>query len=515
MSLQIRRGLEVDRGAITFDEGEIFYVTDTQLVYIGDGVTAGGILVSNIGGFSSFNIATGSGTVDAITATFSPPLTLADKMLCAVVATGANTSTTPTFAPDGLTAHTITKYGGSALLAGDIPAALAVILLEYNLANTRWELLNPATPKVNPYYEQDTAADPSTPAANKGRFWSSVTNGIENPNFVGSNGIKRRLSRDLISTVRNTSGGNLVAGDVVYTTGATGTAPNVAKAKADSLTTMQAVGIVMETIANNAYGLIQRFGRNEFAFDTSAFSVNDVLYLSASTAGALTNVRPDHPNFNQQIGVVVVSGVGNGSIFITVNDPQGYELGTNQNAFSVGDGAAGIKEIDFVNANTGKLQWNPSAARTITLPDSDGTVALTGDDYFVLTCLSSTLSPADSTSYYFDLAAVATSVTDTNVDFNLGFAYTVVGMVMACGNNTIQGSAEDATAQIRNVTAATSSSVGTFKTNSTSAVSVTTTFTGLAIAVGASDSICIQVDTPAWAVNPVNLVMRAYVICKR
>lgn len=42
MSLKIRRGLEADRLSITPDEGEFIYCTDTLLVYIGDGVTAGG-----------------------------------------------------------------------------------------------------------------------------------------------------------------------------------------------------------------------------------------------------------------------------------------------------------------------------------------------------------------------------------------------------------------------------------------------------------------------------------------
>jgi hypothetical protein len=93
-------------------------------------------------------IADAGGTVDAITADYTPDIDLTDKRLCAFVAGGANTSTTPTFAPDGLTAHTIVKRGGTALAAGDIPGAGAVCLLEYNLANTRWELLNPAAGDV-------------------------------------------------------------------------------------------------------------------------------------------------------------------------------------------------------------------------------------------------------------------------------------------------------------------------------------------------------------------------------
>lgn len=84
------------------------------------------------------------GTVSAITASYSPAVTtLADGMLLAFRATGANTSTTPTFAPNGLTARTIVRFGGVALAANDIPRVNYECLVRYNLANTRWELLNP------------------------------------------------------------------------------------------------------------------------------------------------------------------------------------------------------------------------------------------------------------------------------------------------------------------------------------------------------------------------------------
>jgi hypothetical protein len=91
----------------------------------------------------------GGGTVDAITATFTPALTLTDKIRCYIVAAGANTITNPTFAPNSLTARTITRFGGQELVPGDIYGAGHVLLLEYNSANTRWELLNPAYPPVN------------------------------------------------------------------------------------------------------------------------------------------------------------------------------------------------------------------------------------------------------------------------------------------------------------------------------------------------------------------------------
>lgn len=90
------------------------------------------------------------GTADAITASYAIPLTaLIDGQLCFVRAGAANATTTPTFAPSGLTAHTITKLGGSALAAGDISAAGHELILRYKLASTRWELLNPAVTVSN------------------------------------------------------------------------------------------------------------------------------------------------------------------------------------------------------------------------------------------------------------------------------------------------------------------------------------------------------------------------------
>jgi hypothetical protein len=83
------------------------------------------------------------GTGDAITATYAPAvLSLTDGLMLAFRASAANTLTNPTFAPNGLTAHAITKRGGAVLAAGDIPAAGAEVLLRYNLANTRWETVS-------------------------------------------------------------------------------------------------------------------------------------------------------------------------------------------------------------------------------------------------------------------------------------------------------------------------------------------------------------------------------------
>jgi hypothetical protein len=97
---------------------------------------------------------TAGGTADALTVTFAnvPTAinTFADGIEIKVRAASANATTTPTIAVNGGTARTITKRGGSALIAGDIFGNLAEMTLRYNLANTRWELLNPAGNTVDP-----------------------------------------------------------------------------------------------------------------------------------------------------------------------------------------------------------------------------------------------------------------------------------------------------------------------------------------------------------------------------
>jgi hypothetical protein len=93
--------------------------------------------------------AVAAGTSDAITAAYTPSNSaLVDGMLLGFRASAANTTSTPTFNPDSLGANAITYDGGSPVQPGAIPGALSECLVRYNLANTRWELLNPAIPPV-------------------------------------------------------------------------------------------------------------------------------------------------------------------------------------------------------------------------------------------------------------------------------------------------------------------------------------------------------------------------------
>lgn len=94
----------------------------------------------------SVNWADAGGTVDAITAIFTPTTgALVNGQIVGVRATGANTSTAPTFAPDSLTARIIYKLGKQALNVGDIFGNDHELWLRYHVDTVPWwELLNPA-----------------------------------------------------------------------------------------------------------------------------------------------------------------------------------------------------------------------------------------------------------------------------------------------------------------------------------------------------------------------------------
>ena len=83
MSLRIRRGTEAQRPGATFDLGEIVYTTDTNKLYVGDGVNAGGknILATSAGTGLIWNTTTqrldfnGSGTgILSVSADTTPTL---------------------------------------------------------------------------------------------------------------------------------------------------------------------------------------------------------------------------------------------------------------------------------------------------------------------------------------------------------------------------------------------------------------------------------------------------------
>jgi hypothetical protein len=97
---------------------------------------------------------------------------------------------------------------------------------------------------------------PATPAADTGLLYTIDQNGNTRPAFEAPDGSSLIITRDNLIVARNTTGGVINPGQAVYISGSTGNVPNVELARADSPSTMPAIGLVYETIANNGFGRI-------------------------------------------------------------------------------------------------------------------------------------------------------------------------------------------------------------------------------------------------------------------
>jgi len=129
-------------------------------------------------------------------------------------------------------------------------------------------------------------------------------------------GVSTQLGQENVTRVSNVTGSLIENGSVVYFTGAAAGIPTVAKAIANDFTSAtQAFGVATHDIADGDEGYITTLGAVRH-LDTSSFNAGDVIWLSETTAGGLTNVRPDYPNYSVAIGEVTQIDVSDGIIYV-------------------------------------------------------------------------------------------------------------------------------------------------------------------------------------------------------
>jgi hypothetical protein len=161
---------------------------------------------------------------------------------------------------------------------------------------------------------------------------------------------------------------------VVIVAGATGQRLSVKLAKADNdANSAGTLGVVCENIAGNAEGFICSVGNltninTTGSLQGETWNDGDSLYLSPTTFGAITNVKPSAPFHEVRLGYVEYAHAVNGKIYVKIDN--GYELDELHNV-SITSAAKG----DFLEYN-GTLWVNRGIVYTVELMD-----ALTVDFY--------------------------------------------------------------------------------------------------------------------------------------
>jgi len=333
--------------------------------------------------------------------------------------------------------------------------------------------------------------------------WNDTIGSTETTLKGGSVVIKNGV--DLVARVVNKVTPNATLTRATYhavrVSGAQGQRLAVEYAQANSdANSADTIGIVCENIATNQEGFILTVGQIEEINTTGSLQSEtwvdgDVLYLSPTTPGHLTNIKPTGLTGHiVVIGYVEYAHAVHGKIYVKIMN--GWELDELHNVYINPSTLANNDVLQYESASS---LWKNKQI----------------DNIFTVQFETGTLSPADATTYYFSDLRIAPNLTSTNFNYNLGSAYTIIGARISIGNNVVSGTTELATLQIRNITQSTTSSLGTFRTDATSTSIKGTTFTGASISVAASDDIVAQIDFPTYATNPTNIIIFLTLICKK
>jgi len=176
---------------------------------------------------------------------------------------------------------------------------------------------------------------PTDIPTNSGSVYYNDTDGTLDLILKGSN-VKLQIGQEQVVRVVNKTATNINLlqsnYQAVRVTGAQGQRMKVDLAQAtNDLLSAETIGLVTETINNNQEGFITTSGlvRNinttgSLQSETETWADGDILYLSPTVAGSLTNVKPVAPNHLVVMGYVISAHATQGSIFVKVDN--GYEL---------------------------------------------------------------------------------------------------------------------------------------------------------------------------------------------
>lgn len=225
------------------------------------------------------------------------------------------------------------------------------------------------------YIDISTVA-PTAVGGVPGRLKWNNTDGTLDLGLKGGN-VTLQIGQENVLIVKNDEATPLVDGEVVYITGASGANLLVKRALADSdITSASTIGVVTETIAVNGQGFITTFGSVR-GLNTNAFNEGDVLYLSPTVAGAITNVKPVAPEHLVLVGYCTKKSGGNGEIFVKVDN--GYEIDELHNVLITNPVAAGSLLIFDATAGVWKnATLTPGTNVAITNADGSITIAVAG-----------------------------------------------------------------------------------------------------------------------------------------
>ncbi len=211
------------------------------------------------------------------------------------------------------------------------------------------------------------------PAWQEGRFFYDTTDKTL-AYYNDESTVTLNVGQEEWIRVKNVSGAAIANGSAVYVSGADATSglPNISLARADLLTTADAIGLTTHTIPNNATGYVTAFGIVHQLNTSSYLTPGLPLYVSPTTAGALTTSRPMQPNFTNPVGFVGNVNASTGQILVIAGKTRFGASSTGAVPFGGSDGFLKENATNFFWDNTnmrlGVGTNVPTAPLSITAP---------------------------------------------------------------------------------------------------------------------------------------------------
>ena len=188
--------------------------------------------------------------------------------------------------------------------------------------------------------------------------------------------VKQQVGQELFLKAKNSGGTTILNGSVVYVSGSVSGRPTIALARADATdgaTIDEIIGLVTEDIPAGQEGFVTTSGLVR-EINTTGFTEGDIVFLSATVWGGITNVEPEHPNYAIEVGIVTNVDATGGTVYVKI-----INVSTIQSIRSVQEANittfSATTRSDFIAAYANRyiyLPLEPRLGQQITIADSNG-----------------------------------------------------------------------------------------------------------------------------------------------
>ena len=315
--------------------------------------------------------------------------------------------------------------------------------------------------------------------------------------YVPEGGGGSSFPEHLYLTVVNKTGDNLLASGykVVRVSDAQGQRLAIDYALADGdANSTDTIGIVYENIDNNQEGKLVVVGTLQNLDTTGTlqgetWTDGDVLYLSPTVLGGITNIKPTAPDHLVVLGYVVYAHQNQGKIYCKIIN--GFEIGELHDCY-----LPTPTNNDGIFWSSGTTRYENKSIATVLgyTPAPLYTFELYAD--------TSNVNPADGSVYYSGALNNFAPETTTLIPFKSIKANCIYDIYVTVFVRTTLGSTENSTVKLQNITQSTEQTIGTIKHSER----INQLYFRTSLANNLNDSLIIQITNPNWVTNPISVL---------